>query len=589
MFRRLQLMFMCLVAGLAIGPVHALQAQQSQSQSMQRFRVLIPDFQPLNGANKKFGQKAAEKLRDLINTLPTHQPVPKKEMESSLKKYKMKMDQLDCIKTRQLAAQMGAQVALCASYTPGADGQYTVKASFYNMATSEPFNLQDVSAPDKGEQQAAQGIFEQFDRYNQQVRATAFCAQYAQSQQWDAALENCNKALALNPKSAATHYQKAQILFQQKKYEDALAELKTVLSLNPAHDDALKLAGYIAATLGQNQQAEAYYTKYLELNPGSADVRMKIAYDLAKQGDPAGAMQLIQKGLDVAPDNVDLLEQYGGFAFSAGLAVNQKANMNGDDPGSSLTPEAADYFRKAIDAYQKVYSIKGEATPVAHLRNIVAAYVQLNEMDKAIDMAQKALKTHPKEDGLWSMYADALQRAGRVDDAIAALDTVKKLNPEFPNVDLRQGKWLIDAGRVDDAVKVLSTVAQGDSAQARTAAQLIFGDAYTKGVSKKNWSYAITELTAAARLPNLDAGMTHQLNFWHGWSLFQTGMEEQKPGTVASAKASLPKFEEALKLFQNVGDYPRTAAKLDPKKLLDNTNTYIDIQKAIIKRGSRGG
>jgi tetratricopeptide (TPR) repeat protein len=587
MFRRLKLMFMCLVAGLAIGPVHALQAQQAQE--MQRFRVLIPDFQPLSGANKRFGEKAADQLRDLINTLPTHQPVPKKEIEASLKKYKMKMDQLDCIKTRQLAALMGAQVALCASYTSGTDGQYTVKAAFYNVATSEPFNLKDVSVPgDKAEQQAAQGIFDQFDRYNQQVRATAFCAQYAQSQQWDAALENCNKALALNPNSAGTHYQEAQILFQQKKYDEALAELKTVLSLNPAHDDALKLAGYIAATLGQNDDAEAYYTKYLELNPGSADVRMKIAYDLAKQGDPAGAMQLIQKGLDVAPNNVDLLEQYGGFAFSAGLAANQKANMNGDDPGP-LTPEATDYFHKAIDAYQKVYAIKGEATPVAHLRNIIAAYVQLDELNQAITMAQTALKTHPKEDGLWSMYADALQRAGKVDDAIAALDSVKAINPEFPNVDLRQGKWLMDAGRVDDAVKVLSTVARSDSSQARTAAQLIFGDAYTKGISKKNWDYAVTGLSAAERLPNLDVAMTHQLNFWHGWSLFQTGMEEQKPGTVASAKASLPKFQEALRLFQNVGDYPRTAAKLDPKQLLDNTNTYIDIQKAIIKRGSRGG
>jgi tetratricopeptide (TPR) repeat protein len=574
---------MYLAAGLILIPVGALQAQQSQQ--MQRFRVLIPDFQPLEGANKKFGQKTAEQLRSLMNTLATHQPISKKEIDSSLKKYKLKMDELDCTKTRQLAAQMSAQVALCASYSKGADGQYTVKAAFYDVATSEPFDLKDVTAPeDKGEQQAAQGIFDQFDRYNQQIRAAAFCSDYAQSQQWDNAMENCDKALALNPNSVATRYQKAQILFQQKKYEDALAELQKVLALNPVHDDALKLAGYISATLNRNDEAESYYSKYLELNPGSADVRMKIAYDLAKAGDPAGAMQLIQKGLDVDPNNVDLLEQFGGFAFSAGLAVNQKANM-GAENGGGLAPEAAEYFHKAIAAYEKVYSIKGEATPVAHLKNIIAAYVQLDEVDQAIAMAEKALKTHPQEDALWSMYADALQRAGRVDDAIAALDRLREINPESPNIDLRQGKWLIEAGRVDDAVKVLTSVAQSDSAQAHTAAQLIFNDAYTKGVSKKDWSYAIAGLTAAKRLPNLDVAMTHQLNFWHGWSLFQTGMEKQKPGTVASAKAALPNFEAALKLFQNVGNYPRTAAKLDPKQLLDNTNTYIDIQKAIIKRG----
>ena len=76
-----------------------------------------------------------------------------------------------------------------------------------------------MTTPEKGEKEAAQGIFDQFDRYNQQVRSAAFCTEYAQSQQWDNALENCDKALALNPNAVGTRYQKADILFRQKKYE----------------------------------------------------------------------------------------------------------------------------------------------------------------------------------------------------------------------------------------------------------------------------------------------------------------------------------------------------------------------------------
>ena len=218
--------------------------------------------------------------------------------------------------------------------------------------------------------------------------------------------------MELNPNAIGTRYQKAQILFQQKKYEESLAELKKVLAINSVHDDALRLAGYISATLDHNDEALDYYSRYLELNPGSADVRMKIAYDLANAGDPAGAMQLIQAGLDVDPENVDLLEQFGGFAFSAALNVSQKANM-GAENGGGVAPEAQEYFRKAIAAYEKVYAKKGEDTPVSDLKNIIAAYVQLDDLDQAIATAEKALKTHPQEDAIWSYYADALQRAGQ--------------------------------------------------------------------------------------------------------------------------------------------------------------------------------
>jgi tetratricopeptide (TPR) repeat protein len=577
MVRRLQLAFTYLAAGLVICPVASLQAQE-----MGRFRVLIPNFEPLEGADKKFGENAAKELRDLMNTLATHQPIDKKEIETSLKKYKMKMDELDCIRTRQLASQMQAQVALCATYSQSG-GQYTVNAEFYDIASSESFKVDQVTAPEKGEKDAAQAIFGQFDRYVQQIRFAQFCADYAQSQQWDNAMRNCDQALELNPNAVNTRYQKARILYETKKYDESLAELEKVLAVDGFREDALQLAGYVSATLEHDDQALDYYSRYLELNPGNAAVRMKIAYELAQAGDPQGAMQLIQAGLDVDPNNVDLLEQFGGFAFSAALDINQKANM-GSENGGGVAPEAVEYFRKAIGAYEKVFAIKGEDTPVGHLKNIIAAYVQLDELDQAIATAEKALKTHPQEDQIWSTYADALQRAGKVDQAISALDRVKEINPAYPNVSLRQGSWLIQAGRVDDAVKVLGDVAKQDPQQAETAAKLIFQDAYTNGVQKNKWDYAMDGLTAAKRLPNLSADMTHQLNFWHAWSLFQTALKEQEPSTLASAKATLPKFQEALKLFQQVGEYPKSV-KLDIGQMLNNTNTYIEIQQAIIKRG----
>jgi tetratricopeptide (TPR) repeat protein len=578
MVRRTRLVLSC----LAVAAV-ALPATRLQAQDMGRYRVLIPNFQPLEGADKGFGEDAAKDLRELINGLATHQPIEKKEIEQDLKRFKMKMDELDCVRTRQLASQMNAQVALCASYSEQ-NGQYVVNAEFWDIASSESFKVDPTTVGEKDDKTAAQHIFDQFDGYVQQVRFAQFCGEYAQSQQWDNALRNCDQALELNPDAVGTRYQRAHILYQMNRYPEALAELEKVLQLNQFHEDALQLAGYISAKEGDDDKALDYYSQYLELNPGNASVRMKIAYDLAQAGDPGGAMQLIQEGLDVDPDNIDLWEQYGGYAFATALDINQKASVGSEDAGA-VAPEAVEYFRKAIDAYQKVFQAKGPDTPVGHLRNIVVAYVQLGELDQAIAMAERALETHPQEDALWSIYADALQRAGKLDQAITALDRVKEINPAYPNVSLRQGNWLIQAGRINDAVAVLKEAVAGSQEQADVAARLIFADAYQNGIQKERFQYAVDGLSAAKQLPNLSSGMMSQLNFWHGYALYTGAVKEQEPQTLETAKSTLPKFQRAVELFQQGEEYAASQPSITLSQFLTNANTYIEIQEAIIKRG----
>jgi tetratricopeptide (TPR) repeat protein len=574
----MKLAFTLIAAALVVAPAAGLEAQD-----MGRFRVLIPNFEPLEGAKKKFGEEAAKELRELINSLATHQPIEKKEIETNLKRFKMKMDELDCIRTRQLASQIDAQVALCASYS-GTPDNYSVNAEFWDIASGESFKVDATSGAEKQEQLAAQHIFDSFDRYVQQVRFAQFCGEYAQSQQWDNALRNCDQAIELNPTAVGTRYQRGRILYESERYGEALEELERVLAINQFHEDALQLAGYISAKEGQDDQALNYYQQYLELNPGNAAVRMRIAYDLAQAGDPKGAMQLIQVGLDVDGENPDLWEQYGGFAFAAAVEINQTAAV-GAENGGGVAPEAIEYYREAIEAYNKVFAIKGADTPVGHLKNIVAAHVQLDELEQAITFAERVLETHPQEDAIWSIYADALQRTGKLDQAISALDRVKEINPSYPNVSLRQGNWLIQAGRVEDAVAVLKEAVAGNPAQADVAARLVFADAYSNGVQKERFAYAITGISAAKQLPNLSSMTTSQLNFWHAYALYTGGVKEQEPQTLATAQATLPKFQQAIRLFNQASEYADSQPSINLQQFLANTQTYVEIQEAIVKRG----
>ena len=84
----------------------ALQAQQTVSS---RFRVLIPDFQPVNDEDDDFGKDLADELRDLIDDMLTHSAVDEDDIEDALKQFDLDMEDLNCIVARQLAQQNNYQ------------------------------------------------------------------------------------------------------------------------------------------------------------------------------------------------------------------------------------------------------------------------------------------------------------------------------------------------------------------------------------------------------------------------------------------------------------------------------------------------
>ena len=247
-------------------------------------------------------------------------------------------------------------------------------------------------------------------------------------------------------------------------------------------------------------------------------------------------------------------------------------------------PDAVSYFRTAIDAYMKVFEAKGAETPASELRSIVAAYIQLGEVGEAVATGSRFLATHPEEAGLWSMYADALQRSGNLAEALTSLDRVKEIDPAYPNVGLRQGKWLLEAGRLNDAVAALKALATNDPAQADGAGRMVVAHAYSQGVQPKKWGVAISALDAALGIPGMQAETVHQINFWLGYSLFQSSIPEQEAHTVESAEATLPKFQRAQQLFGQVGTYP-SKVNVNLTQLQDAVKQYIEIQEAVIKRG----
>jgi tetratricopeptide (TPR) repeat protein len=579
MLERLKLVFVGLAAAVVLAP-----ATVSAQQEGGRFRVLIPDFEPLEGARNNFGRDASDELRELMSTLVTHEAMEKGDIEDEADNFRLEMEDLDCLTTIQLASQINVPVAICASYTETEDRIRTVNVSIRDINAGEEFALDEFTVGEEdGDVEAAQQIFAQFDRYNNQVRATAFCADYAGSQQWEDALRQCDEALAINPEATSTRYLRSQLLRELERNDDSLEELQRVLSSDPFHEGALQLAGYISTVSGDAEAGRGYYRQYLDINPGQVAIRMRIAYEIAQAGDAVGAMEFIAVGLEVEPENADLNEQFGNFAFSAASDAQTAYEMT--TPGAEgLAPDARNFYGQAIDSYMKVFAERGAEMPEGRLRNIVAAHIQLEEFPDAIQKGEQFLEAHPDSEVLWSLYADALQRGDRLEDAIVALDRVMEINPTHPNAALRQGSWLIEAGRVDEAVAKLTAYVEQNPNQADQAGRMLFADAYQKGYQQEDFAYAIRGLTAAKQIPGLSEAVTRQLNFWHGFSLYTVTFPQADAQTLASAEATLPRFREVQQLLADTSEYT-SANNINLDQILGAAQQYIDIAEAIITRG----
>ena len=558
-------------------------AARANAQVAQRFRVMVTNLMPMNDADDDFGKDLAKALRELINQFQTHQPVEEKEIRDAAKDYDIDMEDLDCVRSIQLATQLRAENVFCGTYTENKEEKtFSLIGLQFAAPGGASFPIEDKTWHEDDYEAAAEEIAGAFETFVDQLRAAVFCGEYFNSKDWESAERNCTSALEISPNDTQTRHVYAMLLRETDRYEESYAQSQAVIEQDPLHEQALQLAGYLAASLDRNEEARQHYTAYLQLNPGSVPVRLQIAYDLAMAGDPEGAMILAEEGLALEADNVDL--RLGHASYATRVAQDM---TNGAPANAPISMEAAELYEKALESFKVVYAVQGEEMVVGNMRAMIAGYGQLGQFDEAISMAQQGIETHGEDAALWSLYADVLKKAERVEEAVAALDEAEARDPGLTNVKARQGSWLLELGREEEAVAYLQEAVEKGEQNADAMANLVFATAHRKGVGTEDWNFALRLIGLAKMFEaEVSEAIRGQLDFWHAYSLYQQSIEQEKPQTLETAQRTLPKFQQAARLFA----LPRVAAyaqaqSIGLQQFRDATQQYIEIEEAIIQRG----
>ncbi|NIR61206.1 MAG: hypothetical protein GWO02_17730, partial [Gammaproteobacteria bacterium] len=115
---------------------------------------------------------------------------------------------------------------------------------------------------------------------------------------------------------------------------------------------------------------------------------------------------------------------------------------------------------------------------------------------------------------------------------------------------------------------------------ARTFLSIGFSDKFQKKDYEGALPYFETALQFATEAHT--QGMAH---YFIGFVLYDRGLKTQAPSTAASAREALPIFQKALDHFQKSRPYSENNQQAKLQDWLNNTQQYIEIQEALIKRG----
>jgi tetratricopeptide (TPR) repeat protein len=459
---------------------------------MGRTLVMVPD---LIGPG---GESVAGQLRTLISGMETHAAIAEASISERMAEFQM--ESLDSITAIQLAQIVRANLVSWGRTTE-APGGLAARVTFAQVGTSDAIVVEGTGANPAA---LATAIFENFRSSIEGVRLATECLDQLANDQFEQAVQTCDRALALAPNSATALAARGTALNELERYADAIRNFEQLLGVDPANEDALIGAGTAAAGLDRPDAAE-FFERYLQINPG-AQPRMMLANQQVQGGNVEAGFQILQAGASNYQDNQDFQE----YLFNIAVAAAQTA-------GSDSTAARAIYT-EALRAYGYAYP-QGSELDVNSVRQAIGAAQMLGRADEAIRLAQQGTQAFANDAALWSQYAALLEQAGRRDDALAALSRVIQIDPAYENIYIRRARLYIDQNLIAEAIADFQQAAQRGGGAIAGQTLLGLGGA---AIQAQDWPKAAQLLTPAVDMLT-DPTRKSDAQFYLGYALAQQG------------------------------------------------------------------
>jgi serine/threonine protein kinase/predicted Zn-dependent protease len=385
------------------------------------------------------------------------------------------------------------------------------------------------------------------------------------------------------PEEKYAHYDLALYYEGRRQYREAIEENNKAIALDPNFGSALNQAAYDYASLGDIEKAIEYFGRYASVNPGLPNPIDSIAELYLRMGKLDEAIAKYKEALAIKPD---FYSSCVGLAYSCALKENYPETIAWVDQLIERSPDSAkwagswlkayfDYFFGRWDrslaeylALKKQSEKEGAAYTVATVAWITGyLYSDLRQFDMARESDQKwndynsaqnpSYKASNSADKSYALgWVDLKQ--GWIEGAKARLAEIKPLLPNLDSsrkksgafyYDLLNAEVLLAEGSIDGAIAQAEKIVLPDPPMMDIASIVTTNQPFLKDVlARAYWKKGELDKAIAEyrRLTTIDP--TNQLRFLiHPLYHYRLGRVYEEKGDKAEAREEYQKFLEFWK------------------------------------------
>jgi Flp pilus assembly protein TadD/TolB-like protein len=247
----------------------------------------------------------------------------------------------------------------------------------------------------------------------------------------DTGLVHMQRAVAADSDSPLTHAGLAEALWlkyfttQDQTYLDAAIDsARQAERRHPDLPEVHRISGLLQANSGWYEQAAAEYRRSIELDPGNSDAHRRLGMAYESNDQLSEALAEFRRAIELEPRNYRNHQALGNF-YNQTADYREAANhfqkaveLAPDEPIAHFALGSAfmnlGYFTEAESEFRSALKL-GETPDILNSLGVVLSYQGRNE--EAIVYLSRALSRWPTKQLWWMNLATAYRRLNRTDEA----------------------------------------------------------------------------------------------------------------------------------------------------------------------------
>jgi tetratricopeptide (TPR) repeat protein len=293
----------------------------------------------------------------------------------------------------------------------------------------------------------------------------------AEDGRYDEALSRLDKVVARNPENVVLQFERAMILIDASRLDEAEAELRKVTTARSDFYDAQRVLGRLLLDRAGNDrpridEALLHLQAAFKLNPDDLGTGMAVQQILLSTGRTADAEKVLSSLLERAPDQRSLNYNYAQVLTRLGRGDESKQYL---ERAVQVDPTFGPAILQLIDIYQKENEWKKAADLLQPLINDDPANLDLQRQqaffylraglpEKAREIFKSLVAVDPKDTRSLFYLAEALNDLEQFEEADKIYRRLMENTPADPELLASYGLSQIGQHKYDEAAKTFQTL-----------------------------------------------------------------------------------------------------------------------------------